>query len=670
MEIIGHITSFSNDENTFSIKDTQKIYKCEHFYDFFPIKKKDKIKAIIYKNGSIYNFKNRPLILIPRGYDILNEYFLSAYKGKVNYSKIHEIIEDLKIKYDEDIDGVYDHIVSDSFSTPLGISKKIILDWWNKNVLKRQLWLWGFNNNEFNYFLDNEELWNFIKKMQKNTYTNNKLTLEKATEMEKMFGRKTDEKRKKRAKIYRNVCKNVEINKNKLMEYYPDLGDHISKLENSYELIFEDNYVYQKDFYDIDNFLLENVNKWIKYNNDYNFKINVKTIGIQLTNEQEIALKGMLNNYVSIVTGGAGCGKTTLIKQLIYNLKQYDQNIMLTSFTGKAVLRMKEILDDDKTCCYTMSKIIKCKKIIKPFSHVIIDESSMISNDIMAKFLKFFPSTKIYFIGDCNQLPPVGRGNFFYQLIESNKIPCYKLTLNKRINKDCNTILQNANQLISNDIINFKYDKVFKFYEGDINICEKILKILKKKNYNSNDITILTPCNKHIKNLVNIQQNIFLNQSNYKIHNGIKYYIGDRIMQNKNIYNEEVEIMNGEEGIVKNLGKYSMCVKYNDKEVEYLWRNEKINTEEDIYVKVITVDYLNHSFCKTIHKSQGSEYPIVIIYIPDYYLKMVNRNLLYTAITRAQKMVIIVGDKMKLYEGCNRKLDFSSNRLSRKIHSL
>ena len=387
---------------------------------------------------------------------------------------------------------------------------------------------------------------------------------------------------------------------------------------------------------------------------------------IKLTEEQEFALEGALSSYLTIITGGAGCGKTTLIKQLIKNFIIEEKHFILTSFTGKAVLRIKESIGEEfgNIECHTLHRIIHRKKTgckVEKFYNVIIDECSMISTELMWEFLTLFKHKfRLILIGDCNQLPPIGTGSFFTQLIDSERVPIYYLTQNKRMvrQNDKMVILKNANGLIDERRdkkipYNFETNDGFYIIESGLEYCENIISAFKKKGIDHRDVTVITPFNKEIDKVVEYHQSIYLSDLESRSYDNKRYYIGDRVMQTQNVYSDSMDLMNGEEGEVIGMNKEVLIVDYgNEKIVEYIWsekpdkkKKKKHSEEEKETGEEFYVSEIKHSFCKTVHKSQGSEYKYVIMYIPRNMSGFLNVNLLYTAITRTKEKIWIVCDR-------------------------
>lgn len=706
MKITASISSVKRKENDekdvfFRIKDydENKSFNCA-YGGFMPLREKDNIKGEIEIINKVWWFKDLPLVVIPKHRDRIYDACFKALRGKgAHQQKVNSFIDELEKEYD-DIDSIYDFLSTASCDEKVELVVEsftfeqiaVFLRWWKKNMVLRQLYLWQLYDSEIkksNYYPS--ELINIL---QKNAFLVPNLELEKACMIERLFGKNVDEAKLKKAQIYKQVL-SCQIRGwcamplGYLLRMFPELPLYKQSLCQDFGLIFESDLVYSKDNYEIEEFLSDKISEWITRSNEAKINNSIKldyqiSDKIKLTKEQDNALSSILQNHISVVTGGAGCGKTTLIRQLVHNLRLRGESFILTSFTGKAVLRIKETLPDYcQNICYTMSRLIhkkNTKQKIPDFAHLIIDEASMISHELIYQFLNIFPHYyKIYFFGDCNQLPPVGSGNFLQQLIISEQVNTNYLTINKRIiseRKD-SFILDNANFLIDNkrlltDKFAFKNGPGFYALEGDIKYCQQLLKGLAKKGIKDSEITVLTPFNKDIAPLISCHQRSFLGDKYYNYEN-IHYFIGDRVMQTKNIYQEDLEIMNGEEGIITEVDEEGILVSFNvNKKIKYKWHTSRDDTfeddEEDSYESEIKTNYLKHSFCKTVHKAQGSEYEYVIIFLPKCNNSLVNINLIYTAITRAKKMIWLIGDLEGLQTACNRQIPASYDRLAIKIN--
>jgi len=682
-----------------NLKD-EKNYNVKYI-GFLPVHICDAINGVINEDNF---FKNKPLVVPVENIDYLKQSLYACLrKSKFGYKKCENFLDELE-KHCGDINNIFSCLNSladdenkrdfliDSINTT---QVKKLLDWWKKNYLLRRLYLLGLNNKEIKFSYLN--LNDIYEKIKKSPYIIHSITIEKANEINELLGKKTIKNEVIAGKITRFVCKNdwTSIPLNYIAKAFPEIYLCLDYIQENFPLVFDDKFVYSRYCYDMELYLSNLIaSLLIRTENDTLLNKDLPKVinkiqmeeDIELTEEQNIALEGVLNNHISIITGGAGCGKTTLIKQIVKNLRYRNINFVLTSFTGKAVLRIKEILGKEfEDICFTLSLLIhkKKKKNKVPFFNVlIVDEASMISGSLFYDFLLLYKhSFKIILVGDVNQLPPIGYCAFFKQIIKSDKVPVYYLTENKRIlnNAKSSNILLNANGLISKDrdykkSFLFKTGKGFEIIEGEKEICFDIIKALKEKGIKMEEITILTPYNKDIDEINKYAQEIYLKENKVYIYGKRKFIIGDRMMQKTNIYAEEVSVMNGEEGIIKEISSDHLTIEFNkDKSIDYEWNddeNYKSKDENDENsVKEFLTQNLQNSFCKTIHKSQGSEYNYVIIYLPrnDNSNNFININLLYTGITRTKKTIWLVTNRNTLNLASRTELPYCYDRLSEKI---
>lgn len=393
----------------------------------------------------------------------------------------------------------------------------------------------------------------------------------------------------------------------------------------------------------INNFLLENPYK--------------------LDNSQLVAAKNILFNKVSVLTGGPGTGKTHTLKSLLnyFDTLNEDRKESKESFsnsnlvsvlcapTGRAAKKMQEATGRDSSTIHRLLGYKEGKFYYDESNKLvgdifIVDESSMIDIWLMNAFLKAVPShARLIFVGDIDQLPSVGAGDALKDIINSGKIPVSRLTEPHRQALDSNIIVA-AYDIINKKVptlYDLKSDSDFVFIECETNeeIHDNMLSLvadLVSNNVPHEDIQILTPkkesevgTNKLNQSMRGILNPKFLNYQD----SNAKFLPGDRVMQYKN--NKDLDIYNGDTGIVKSLDmeNASISVLFDNKLLE-LSGSELKN--------------LNLSYANTIHKSQGSEYPYVIIPLSKSHTFMWDVNLLYTAVTRGKKKVILIGDKKTL----------------------
>jgi len=397
-----------------------------------------------------------------------------------------------------------------------------------------------------------------------------------------------------------------------------------------------------------------------------------------LSDQQRIAVQGALSNWICVINGGAGTGKTKTIGQILHNLDSQDVKYQVVSFTGKAVSHIKKALMRDNPM--TMDKAIATSSRIEEFDVLIVDETSMVTIELMYRFKKAFPfDFRVVFVGDQNQLQPINWGALFNQVLETQMVPVFTLTKNYRadvIGVDCG-IVDNSRRIIecSQTMNNFVFsDKTnFCIIPGNEAQVHDVLSGMRSQNENKNSVTILTPKNKYLPRLNKHFQNVFIpGARSVTDSQGIQWRIGDRVMMKQNDY--DINIMNGEEGEVTDITDLEIYVTFADgaqhdfkldipqKSFEFDYSREQERTCKDI----------QHSGAMTIHKSQGSEWDCVIIYIPEDSSRgnFLNLKLLYTAITRARKMCILVGDRYVFESIASRHPSIRNDNLANRIRDL
>ncbi len=444
-----------------------------------------------------------------------------------------------------------------------------------------------------------------------------------------------------------------------------DFNYYLLKLNKENKIIIENNKYYLKDYYDAevyiatfllrlideDNKDISNIDKYIKkLEREYSLTYNEK---------QKLAIKNSFVKNFLIITGGPGTGKTTIIKAIVglymelnkITLKQANLEMALLAPTGRAAKRITEATDIE---AMTIHKFLKWNKETNSFGvneynkadvkFVIVDEVSMIDHFLLFNLLKGLPNNiKIIFVGDHNQLPSVGPGEILKDLISSNYIPT--IVLNDLYRQKENSYIVTLAHEINEGLIPTKYDikqDDYNFVEsrrGDIStyviqLCEKAL----EKGYSYKEVQVLIPMYKGINGIDRmnlILQNIFNPRKEDEltfIHNSITYRIGDKVLQIKN--NNDLNISNGDIGTIENIlysdGEYLILIDFNDEIFEY--------TSKDF-------DDVRLGYAISIHKSQGSEFDIVILPMDLLYNRMLYRKLIYTGITRAKKSLMIVGEK-------------------------
>ena len=496
---------------------------------------------------------------------------------------------------------------------------------------------------------------------------------------------------------YNGHCCTLEEN---LIEYVRSLlGISQEDIENSYinlkatgEIVEEerengDIWVYLANFFDCENSI---ANKIIDLNNAKNVKYikNIKKeLGkieiiddIELSEKQKEAIEAVNDNNVSIITGGPGTGKTTIIKSIIQIYKAKGKKVVLCAPTGRAAKRITETTGEDASTLHRLLEIGKFDDDIffkkqndyqgTPIDAdvVIVDEVSMVDMFLMNYLVSsLYKGTKLVLVGDSDQLPSVGPGSVLKDLIESEVITT--IHLDKVFRQAAKSqIVVNAHRVNEGEYFlpknELEEDSKNDFFVINESSPEKVLyQILslctgRLQNYGDydffKDIQILTPTKKGM--LGTKELNVYLQKAlnpedsfkTEKKTNGAIYRVGDRIMQVKNNYDITWEKENPyrEDGIDYGTGVFNgkigtiTAIDEIEKSVTIKFDDEKVA----VYAYT-DLEQIEHSYAITIHKAQGSEFDVVIMCVPRTAPVLLTRNLLYTGITRAKDLLIIVGDK-------------------------
>ena len=380
-------------------------------------------------------------------------------------------------------------------------------------------------------------------------------------------------------------------------------------------------------------------------------------LSIQLAANQADAVKKSNTNKVMVITGGPGTGKTTIINAIIKIYSRVTTRIMLTAPTGRAAKRMSDTTGREaKTIhrlleySFTNGGFKRNSKKLLNCDLLIVDEASMVDTIIMHHLLKAVPSEAVLIlVGDVNQLPSIGAGNVLNDIIDSKKVPVVRLQEIFRQAKESSIII-NAHRINMGKMPVFKHFKknndLFFMEEKDPQrVLEIITELIRKRlpekfGFNSlNDIQILTPMHKGIAGSGNLNEKLqeALNPNGFKVSLGNRSYrVNDKVMQIKNNYDKLV--FNGDIGRIIKISSedQALSILFDDRVVAYDF------TELDEIVLAYAV---------SIHKSQGSEYPAVIIPLLMQHYILLQRNLIYTAITRGKRLVVIIGDRKALALG-------------------
>ena len=399
-----------------------------------------------------------------------------------------------------------------------------------------------------------------------------------------------------------------------------------------------------------------------------------------LDEKQKDAIFQAILSNISILTGGPGTGKTLTVNAILKTILSINNNakVKLCAPTGRASKRIMEVTSYEATTIHkllninsygTITKEDEIPQSMQNLDYLIIDEFSMVDIKLFYEILICLDEkTRLIIIGDHNQLPSVGPGQILKDLIESEIVPTVELTKIFRQSKISN-IVTLAHQIIKNmniSLNDYYISNLKDILTKDVSFVEtlsiqqtkemvyEVIKILFDDGLNFNHIQILSPMNKGEigTNAINneIQRiyngNIF-DSEKFVINSNLYISKGDKVIQTVNNYSPSIEVMNGTIGyveqvllmdnpnLVEKIKEDTVVINFDDEDKDFMGK--------DIYDVKLAYDI-------TIHKSQGSEFPIVILPLDMSQKVMLNKNLLYTAITRAKEKLIIVGSEVAFYQ--------------------
>jgi exodeoxyribonuclease V alpha subunit len=418
-----------------------------------------------------------------------------------------------------------------------------------------------------------------------------------------------------------------------------------------------------------------------------------KPLGLVLADMQKFAVMEAVKSGLLVITGGPGTGKTTIIKSIIRMLTNMGLRVLLAAPTGRAAKRMSEATGFEARTIHRLleigymgegSELVFQKNEENPIDAdvIIIDEMSMVDILLMNHLLKGVPGgARLILVGDINQLPSVGAGNVLKDIIESGLAKTVCLTDIFRQAQE-SMIIVNAHRINKGEMphLNLKEKDFFLVTRNSadsivktvVDLCQR--RLPETYSYDPmRQIQVLTPAKKGPTGVVNLNcelQNLLNPAGRKKAEKLSREYTfreGDRVMQVKNNYNlrwvrhgqENVDglgVFNGDLGIIKKIDE-------DEHMLEILFDDEKL-VEYDFGI----LDEIEPAFAITIHKSQGSEFPVVVMPVFQGPQVLMTRNLLYTAVTRARELVVLVGDEASVARMIeNERETFRNSGLSEKL---
>lgn len=437
-------------------------------------------------------------------------------------------------------------------------------------------------------------------------------------------------------KMIKSLCRYTKFNKQEVMYYLEELV--------SLDIVkFTDNHIQLNYIQNMEYTIAKKLNELMKIES---IDIDISTYSKKYQNlslEQQQAVSNVFKYGFSIITGFPGTGKTYIVSTITDICEKLDLNVLLLSTTGKAAQRMQELDENAKSSTIHLA-LIENKDFDK-YDVIIVDESSMMDLTLMYRLINKVNTSRLVFIGDPNQLPPIGFGRPFETLVYS-KFPTTHL--NKIYRQDSEDIVLLSNYILNNlteftrMMINsggngIKYVGVSN-PEEYVSVIRNLYMAFAKQyglEYTRDNVVVLTPTLfKYNPSVFNVNKEIALTlNSNRKVRgNTIEFVTGDKVINTENDYVREV--MNGETGYIgKRKSIDEIYIKFTDFMVYKLWELSDVQL----------------AYAITVHKSQGSEFNYVIIPLHPQHTGIWDTRMLYTAVSRAKKGVIFVGPDLNTY---------------------
>jgi exodeoxyribonuclease V alpha subunit len=405
--------------------------------------------------------------------------------------------------------------------------------------------------------------------------------------------------------------------------------------------------------------------------------------GVKLSDGQRQAVRSALDSGVLVITGGPGTGKTTTIRTLLKTFAELGLEVLLAAPTGRAAKRIHEATGREAKTIHRLLEYTRGEDGEMRFQRdearplrahaLIVDEVSMVDINLFYALLKSIPGgCRLVLVGDADQLPSVGPGNVLRELIASAVLPVVRLSLAFRFS-DRSAIVTSAHLVNSGKLPPLSSgDGEFRFIHSDepektveqiLSLCSQRLPRERGKSPQG-DIQVLSPMRRTVLGVENLNRHLQQRLNPPAPHKpevkagGACFRLGDKVMQIRNNYQKEV--FNGDIGIITHI---------NREDGEVTVRYPDINGPRDVTYELPELEELVPAFAVSVHKSQGSEYPVVILPVVTQHYLLLQRNLLYTAITRAKELVVLIGTRKALAIAVrNNKMETRHTRLAARLN--
>jgi hypothetical protein len=678
--IIGKvITPNSKKTPKCTLYDTTTKKKIDCQINFFcPVDVGDTLAISDYVliEGGLYLLTKQPIVLVGKDDETINNFILRSMPPKKKSegfkildrfkkdaqqfsSNLFNYINNFCCRWAEGSPIIRNQMISSKFNEFDSDVVKMFLKNWYKRRILRQFYVFGFTRTEIEtireFHSTSNTLSQLFQQFIENPYIFFTIQPEKITDIAVKLQKDLEDQ----LEIY-NLLRTLYLEFQRGRNGYPIAdfvqlfpSDSLSKIRpwvTEYK-----NLIYFKSIFEKESDIADKLKEIAKIKPQYQI---IPEFISELSQDQKEAVSGLLTTSLGIVSGPAGSGKTTILRKVVSSIEATGDKVVIASFTGKAVARLRQVLEreDPQTLHFLLMNPID-------FNVLVIDEASMVSSSLLHQVLTSFDHTfKLYLIGDSSQLPPIEWGRPFFDLIHTKKIPTYFLTKCHRFYEksgEINGILENANGMIHQSEWKWSERKNFKILKNSaiVKVVEKVI----ESNISMFDFTILCPFNKPLNEINQRVSKMFLpNAKEILDLNGRTWRVGDRVINLKNRY--DLNIMNGDDGVIMDFfddgGSSGLKVRFGELLLDFYFSSDEVKEEvkedEDVDLDADgekgppTTRYLVQSYAMTVHKSQGSEWDFVLLYLPYDPRGFVTKNLLYTAITRARQCLWLIPENQMM----------------------